>query len=218
MADAVTTDPATATTTAGAEKTEAPADKVEAKTETSLLGSDAAEKTTEEKPDGEAKAQEPVADIEVELPEGIEADAVLLEEFKPIAKELGLDSAKAQRLIDLAVKMQNRWVEKGQEHYTNTNKQWVEQVKADKDVGGAKFKDSVGAARSAIKHFGGPELGKAIDELGIGNHPVLFRAFVKIGKALAEDSVAGEVAGGTRSDEEVQHRKMYPSMYANKEE
>jgi hypothetical protein len=203
--------PATADTKAGEGTKETPAEKAG---ETSLLGSeDTAEKKTEEKPGGEASAQESAKDIEVKLPEGVEADAVLLDEFKPIAKELGLDSAKSQRLVDLAVKMQNRWAEKSQEHWTRTNQKWMEEVKSDKDVGGANLQANLSAARNAIKHFGGDALRTAIDELGVGNHPVLFRAFAKIGKALAEDSVAGSSAAGGKSDEEAQLEQMYPSMF-----
>ena len=36
--------------------------------------------------------------------------------------------------------------------------------------------------------FATPELKKALNETGFGNHPELVRLFVKIGKSLSEDS------------------------------
>lgn len=54
---------------------------------------------------------------------------------------------------------------------------------------GDKFEAHSVAAFRTAKEYGGPELAKLLDEKGIGNHPVLVRAFASIGMHMAEDSL-----------------------------
>lgn len=164
----------------------------------------------------EAKAKDAApTDIEVKLPEGVEADAALLDVFKTKAKELGLDSAKAQGLLDVYVQAQAVASEKAATAEAQRAEAWAAEVKADKEFGGARLTESTAAARKAVAWAGGDALRQTLDEMGVGNNPVLFRAFARIGKALSEDSLA---TAGTREAPQSKNpedvmRALYPTMF-----
>lgn len=172
-----------------------------------------------EKP-AEVKVQPP-ADIAVKLPDGIEPDEVLLSEFKPLAKELGLKSEGAQKLVDLFVRAQDGALKKSQEAWAQQQKEWVDAVKADSDFAGAKFDASVQVARKAIERFGSPALKEYLTASGVGNHPELVKLMYRVGQAIAEDSVAGASGGGAASSnassQDALLRELYPTHFASKE-
>ena len=68
-------------------------------------------------------------------------------------------------------------------------------------------------ARRAIERFGTPALRQLLNETGLGNHPEMVRLAVRVGRALAEDSVAGARAApqATQSEDAVL-AVLYPSM------
>ncbi len=93
--------------------------------------------------------------------------------------------------------------------------EWIAQVKADPEVGGARFDES---QKLAVK--GADYLGQAfrqeVNDLGIGANPVLFKALVKIGKELAEDTVqtpqSGPASKAAVDAERDALYQMYPEM------
>lgn len=129
---------------------------------------------------GDGKAGE----LELKAPEGVVFDEARLAEFKTIAKELKLDQPTAQRLADWEAK---RLAAQADAHVTMV-KGWLDEVKADKELGGAKFDESVATARKAID-LGPPELKALLNETGLGNHPVIVRWAHTIGKKLSEDAL-----------------------------
>jgi len=79
---------------------------------------------------------------------------------------------------------------------------------------GADFEKTLTHAQRAVQKFGGEALATRLRETGMGDLPELVRAFAAIGKAMAEDTVAGGVSNGSASDSsEAWLRKTYPSMY-----
>lgn len=136
---------------------------------------------------GDGKA----AELELKAPEGVVFDEARLTEFKTIAKELKLDQPTAQRLADWEAK---RLQGQADAHVAMV-KGWLDEVKADKDLGGAKFDESVATARKAID-LGPPELKALLNETGLGNHPVIVRWAHTIGKKLSEDTIEKGATGG----------------------
>lgn len=173
-----------------------------------LTGDDKA--TTEATKDGSAAS---AAEIEIKVPEGVEVDQGLLDAFKPLAKEMKLDSAGAQKIVDLhlnAVKSAN---EKAEAAWADQKKVWRDTAAADKEIGGQKFTENVKLARTAIDKFGGPGLKQALNDLGIGNHPEIIRFAYRIGRAISEDSVTGSgERTATVTDEQAKLDAAYPSM------
>lgn len=153
------------------------------------------------------KATEPQVpeSYELQMPDGIELDKASADEFTTIAKELKLDQAAAQKLADIAAKQAQRQVEA----HTRLVESWVEQVKADKEIGGDKFDENLGIARKALDTFGTPELRDVLNASGLGNHPAVIKAFIKAGKAISEDRF---VTGSPKGADTDMAKKMFPSM------
>jgi hypothetical protein len=164
----------------------------------------------------EAKAKEgDQADLAFKLPDGMKADEALLKDFGAIAKEAGLKGEAAQKVVDLYVKAQEAQLKRESEAWSKQTNGWREATKADKEIGGAKLEANAKVAMQAVAKFGTPELKQLFEEYGIGNHPELVRFCVRVGKALAEDSVAGTTATGGNgvSAEEAILRQRYPTMF-----
>lgn len=214
MADATSTPAATSTTpTTGADPAATPAATPAVTPEPDILSGEpkAPEGATTEP--GTTPTQQ-VADIEIKVPEGVQVDEDLMGKFKPLAKEIGLDSAKAQKMLDLYIEAQKDTSSKIEAAWNETKEGWRESIKKDAELGGAKFNETVSIARKAIEKFGGPGLKQALNELGIGNHPEIVRFAYKVGKAISEDSVAGVSSAPPKvSDEEAVLRAAFPSMY-----
>jgi hypothetical protein len=135
--------------------------------------------------EGKGGAPEKYGDFK--LPEGVEVDKAMLEGFLPVAKELNLSQEQAQKLVDFQSQYVAHAAKAQQEAWDTMQADWVKAAKADKDIGGPAFNDSVGFAAKAIKQFGTAELKAALDATGVGNHPEFIRVFAKIGKAMSED-------------------------------
>lgn len=169
------------------------------------------EDTSEGGDDSVAGAPEEYKDFTV--PEGVQLDETALGAFKPVAKELGLTQEGAQKLVDLFVDTQKQQAEA----FDTMKADWVKEAKADKEIGGAAYDQSVGYAKKAIAHFGNPKLQAALDWSGLGDHPEVIRAFSKIGKEISEDqgengdTVSG---GGAKTAEQVGNKLFAKSLKA----
>lgn len=186
---------------------------------TTALGGDD-EAKTQENNDGKAgesegkPAEGSTEELKLTLPEGMAADSEAVTEFTGIAKELGLKSEGAQKLMDLYIKNSNAILENIRESHGQQVQRWLADAKADKEYGGANYEANVKIAMKAMARFGGPELKAVLNATGLGNNPELIRAFYRAGKAISEDSVASthSQANG-RMSEEQQLEAMYPSMF-----
>lgn len=149
----------------------------------------------------------------MKLPEGFQASGEAFDSFKATAKELGLDGAKAQKLVDIYFGAQQAQAKAQEAAFAAQQEKWVAEVQADKDIGGAKLQESATHAQRALEHFA-PGLAQQLDAMGLGNHPGLVRAFAKVGRAMADDSISGSSASpGKQDSEQAFLRKLYPSMF-----
>ncbi|HCT8099114.1 TPA: peptidase [Enterobacter hormaechei] len=160
-------------------------------------GEKPADKPAEEK---EQKQEGAPEKYEFKLAEGQELDTAALEQFEPIARELNLTNEQAQKMVDLYGTKIMPMVQKQQaEAWQKQTEGWAETVKADKEIGGDKLTANLSAAQRALEQFGDPELKEYLDSTGLGNHPALVKAFIKVGKAMSEDKVVtgGHESGGS---------------------
>lgn len=163
-------------------------------------------KDGEGKTDGEGAPAVPEK-YEFTMPEGVELDTAAAEEFSVLAKELKLDNATAQRVADIAVKMQ----QKQAEQQAATVKGWADSSKTDKEFGGDNLKQNLSVAQKAIDTFGSSELKTMLKTTGLGNHPEIIRFAFKAGSAISED---GFVRAGSRAPTPPAslEKKLYPNM------
>jgi hypothetical protein len=144
-------------------------------------------KPTESKPEdkpADTKAEDkPIEYGEFTAPEGMELDAELLGAFKTLGAELKLPQEQAQKVLDLGVKL----MQKQTQAFTDMVDGWAAEAKADKEIGGDKFDENLGAAKKALDAFGNDALKQALRMSGMGNHPEVLRFMHKVGKAISED-------------------------------
>jgi len=185
---------------------------------TETTSTQAASDTTDASKAADAKATEAAkaVAIELKLPEGFAKDDPLLGRFTEVAKELGLDSAKAQKVFDLYAAAQAEAAKASQAAVEKEQRGWQEALKADKEFGGEKLSASADIARRAIKQYGDDALKELLHTTGLGDHPALVRFAYRAGLALKEDSVAGSNGAGSASaslSDEQFARTLYPTMF-----
>lgn len=165
--------------------------------------------------DGEGKEGEQESQVpekyEWAAPEGFEGelDQAAIEQFEPMAKELGLSQEQANKLVAMHAESIQRANTDAHEQWSQQQKTWREDLQNDPDFGGKAFNENVQSAMKAVDKFGSPGLKEALEQTGMGNHPELVRTFAAIGKAISEDKIVmGNQSQGERAIED----RMYPNM------
>ena len=128
-----------------------------------------------------------------QLPEGVELDQASLDEFKAVIGDKDLTaSQRAQKIVDLAVKREAGRLEQHKARVQG----WVDEVKADKELGGDKLEQTLAVAEKAVQ-LGPPELEAFLKASGLGNHPAMVKWAYAIGTRLSEDGHVSPGRGGT---------------------
>jgi len=168
------------------------ADKAEALRVSKLTDEEKASEATA-KADAEAAAannKAPEEYTDFKMPKDTPVDEALLNDFKPLAKELDLPQEKAQKLIDLyAEKVAPMMAQRQMEAWNTQLETWKSECQTDKEIGGDKFDTAVLDAKRVINTVGTPELKKVFDDYGLGNNPELVRVFARMAKYMKEDTV-----------------------------
>lgn len=163
---------------------------------------------------GAAKPAEPQAPVKqapeaysLTLPEGSQMDDAGLKAFSEIARKADLSNDSAQLFLsELAPVMAQRF----QDQAAAIQQQWADAAKADKEFGGDKFGENLATAQKAIDKFGTPELTQFLIDTGLGKHPELIRAFVKVGRVVSEDSLV--TGNGSQTTGKSVAERMFPNM------
>lgn len=160
-----------------------------------------------------SKDAPPALDVAaLKLPEGVSIADETVKEYGALAGKLGLDAAKAQELFNFYGAAVKREAEAASSYLAQQRAAWTAEVKGDKDIGGAALDANLVHARRAVQKFGGPAFAELLNQTGFGDHPSFVRAFVAIGRALREDSVAGSPASPTPHNDGVPYDVLYPTM------
>jgi hypothetical protein len=156
-----------------------------------------------EKPQGEEKVVP--EKYELKLPEGSLLDQTAIDRIAQIAKEHKLSNEEAQGELEREHEAVASFVEGQQAAFQKQTQAWFETCQNDKDVGGVAFKENAEIAKRAIEHFFDGETKKILNETGWGNHPDLFKGFVKLGRMLSDDKLVmpQSQGGGQRSKAEI---------------
>ncbi|PLD67577.1 peptidase [Klebsiella quasipneumoniae] len=160
-----------------------------------------------QKTEKEQKQEGAPEKYEFQAGEGVELDAEALKDFEPVARELNLTNEQAQKLVDSYPKILAGVQQRQADAWQAQTEEWAATVKADKEIGGDKLTANLGVAQRALDTFGTPALKEYLNGTGLGNHPELVKAFVKVGKAMSEDGVVTGKESGQRSAAEVLYGK-----------
>jgi hypothetical protein len=177
-------------------------------------------KTEDTKPEANPAKRGPEEYAEFKLPEGAAIDEEGMTGFKGLAKELDLTQEQAQKLLEFGGEKIKAMAEAPSKLWAETQAKWQAEVKADPEIGGTKFQDSVKTAAlvfepgesnpfvsSAEEAVG---LRNALNATGAGNNPAIVKLFVKMGSILKEPAgLAGKPVAATRAS---LLDKMYPTM------
>jgi len=159
---------------------------------------------------------------EAKLPEGLSKDEDLEKAFKELSHSMGLTNEQAAANYDFYNNIMAGAFNAKEEH----DKQVLEEtekarIKRDEELKvewGADYEPNKELMSRAMKTFGGEEIEKVMDSVEyegvkLGNHPVIIKSFVNIGKAMAEDTLLeGQPAGGKEDTEEERLKERYPEM------
>ncbi|MBX3502801.1 MAG: peptidase [Alphaproteobacteria bacterium] len=165
---------------------------------------------TESKDTKAADADKPIEYQDFKLPEGVEVDAATLGEAKTLFAGMKLPQEQAQQLVDFYTGKINSFSEAQAKAWGDLQEKWKGEVKADKDIGGDRFDESISAAGKAMDRFGPPGLRQAMMVTGAGNHPDIVRFVVNVGKAISEDKLV--LAGGPAAAEKSAAETLYPNQ------
>lgn len=138
--------------------------------------------------------------------EGVDTEA--LAPYTEAFKELGLTNDQAKKLVDLRMKEAATEAES----FTKIRSEWVEAAKADPEIGGDHFNQTVANAQAAVEKFGDDSFKQVLNEYGIGDHPAMIKFASKIGALLKEDTIVKGQPTQSKGDKWAQ---MYPDDKPN---
>ena len=144
-------------------------------------------------------------------PEGVKLAEGQMDAFKAAAKKAGLSQEAAQASLDMHFDLSKTATDNATTEWNKTVNGWLDQAKADKEIGGAEFDNNLKLAHKALEKFGTDELYALFNDYGIGNHPELIRFVSRIGKAISDDTVHSGGNPGDNSDKTLEQR-MYPTL------
>lgn len=219
VGDAVSTDkPADKSAEKPAEGTEKPAqtDAEKAAAEAADKAKEKPAETEEQKKARETREAElkelrgSPEKYELTAPEGMELDGTLMTAAEPIMRKLDLSGKGAQEIVDLYAKtvlpeINNRAVQA----WVKRQEGWVEEIKADKEIGGENLEKNKTFMARGIRHFCMGDDGKineaevaALKEMlidtGFGNTLPAARFFTRVGKSVSEDLMERGAPGAQR--------------------
>jgi len=149
---------------------------------------------------------------EIQLADGIQLDEALLDKAAPVMKEIGLTNGQASKLAGALAEHKKAEFDAHGERLQKITDDWQKEIKTDKEFGGDNLKVSVNNADRVIATFGDEPLRRDLVELGLGNHPGIFRLLVRVGNALSDDKpVTSETpAASQKSPEEAMYGATTP--------
>ena len=174
------------------------------------------------KAEQEAAGRVPDEYADFTAPEGMTLDGEAVTEFKAVAKELGLNQAGAQKLVDIATRMQQKTMDGLHELHEQKKAAWLKAAQEDEEIG-ADVKlwnpddPNSASASVSLRAFNSiaataPGIKAMVDELGIGNHPDFIRVFYRLGKHMRPDSFEGVGGAGGAGQAASTAKALWPGM------
>ncbi|HYA40880.1 MAG TPA: hypothetical protein VEF34_06230 [Syntrophobacteraceae bacterium] len=171
--------------------------------------------------DGEQAGRAPEQYADFTLPEGVTMDEAQTSEFKSFAKEQDLTQEQAQKVLEFGAAKIKDLTEAPYKAWSDMQTKWQAECKADPDIGGTKFEQSIKDAALVFTpgesnpFVGSADEAKALREAlsatGAGNNPAIVRLFVQMGRLLAEPGpLTGKPAATDKQGDLL--AKMYPTM------
>lgn len=128
--------------------------------------------------------------LSLKMAEKALVDQASLDRTLKVLTDGKVSQEQAQTIADhIDAEVAAHWQRKEAEAVQLRTVEWVNQTKADPEIGGAKFDATMADAARARAQFFNPEFDKMLDTTGLGNHPEFVRAWAKVGQALAQSAI-----------------------------
>lgn len=121
----------------------------------------------------------------VDVPEGMELDDETCEALAGVCKDLGLSQKSFATIINKVGPVLQAQDNKAIDEFRNNN---LKQFAADKELGGAKAKESIRLATTAYEKYCSPALRELFRETGLNTHPDMIKMFYGLAQAISEDT------------------------------
>lgn len=208
--DATSTDSSVATETADGATTTTTVVTPEANTDATAENTEGQTEGNEPKDDADGEKQEtegaPENYADFNVPEGQTLDTATTDSFKEVAKELNLNQADAQRVVDLGVQMSQRWAEAQATAFAEEQAGWRRDAEADAEIGGDALPQNLALAKKALDTFGNERLTELVEGFKLGDHPGFLKLMVQVGKAISEDTLVTPAGSAPKADRSLAER------------
>lgn len=167
-----------------------------APTDPAAQPADAAKPAEGDPPKAEPEAPTPLTAAsyaDLALPEGLTVDAALFDRAKETFASVGVDPTKAPALLALfndALTAQNKVVTDALAHHAQQQQAYTTEFNALPEFQGERRAQSVAVLGRALEEFAPnpARLRADLDASGMGNHPDLIQAMLKMASMLVEDA------------------------------
>ncbi len=124
---------------------------------------------------------------EFDWPEGYAADPEAMAKFIPLAKSLGLDREKAQKLASLYAELDQDRRRAQAEFVAKNNEEWLREIRSHPEFGGDNLARAAAGVAATMRRFGSPLLAAQVRRMNIQNWPEMFFFLARVSQAAAED-------------------------------
>lgn len=147
------------------------------------------------------------------LPEGFEPNEGRLTAMREAAHQAGISAQQFAALARADAEYMESEKTAFGEQVTQSQQESIDALKKE---WGAAFDQNLDLAKKAVRHFGGDDLVKFMDESGVGNDPAMAKAMAKVGRMIAEDEVVGGGRGQQFGHTPAEARQEITQLYADK--
>lgn len=141
-------------------------------------------------PAAPAKPEPPAKYSDFTVPEGVKLEGETLDKATGLFRDLGLDQAGAQKLVDFHAAALREASEGPAKLWQDTQETWIDELRSDPTLGKGIENGTVGASiAKMISALPAPQataFREAMNFTGAGNNPAIVRGFYELSKRFAE--------------------------------
>jgi len=157
----------------------------------------------------------PEGDYQINVPEGYEIPSETMKEIDTIFRRNHISNDGAQELVDFYDRQTKEAMEAPYELWADTQQKWVDEMKSDRELGGANLNRTLSVVSRFINAMpNAKEFKEALNYTGAGNHPAIIRGLYAMGKARVENQthVRGDTSVNTGRPKGPGARSLYPDL------
>ena len=143
----------------------------------------AAAAATTTPPADQTPPADPIQYADFTLPEGVQVDSAVLDEFKALGQKNNISQEAAQELVNLQTKFALAQQEKMINDFKATVEGWQQETVT---ALGATSKESLAVAAKGYREYASPELQKTLAEFGLNNKKEVVEHFIKLGNMVKD--------------------------------